>query len=303
MSKIPGTPGQASRHWRTRLGWLVAVVVCTITPLSAADEKPLSVFVSVVPLQTFVERIGGAEVRVQSMVRPGQSPHTYEPTPRQVAELSAADLYVRIGVPFEDAWLPRIRAANPGLRITDSRQGIALRSRDAGREDHDHQDEGWDSHVWTSPALVKLMGAHIRDALSGLRPTQAALFADNYTGFAADLDALDAEIRGRLAHLKDRRFLVFHPAWGYFADAYGLTQVPIEYQGKEPGARALTAVINQARAAGIRVVLVQPQFSPRAAEQVAAALGGRVEAVDPLSADYFGTLRRLAGLIADSEPE
>ena len=301
MSTKLGTPDQAGRRRRPGLGWLLGLaLVCMAGPLSAAGERPLLVFVSVVPQQTFVERIGGSAVRVQPMVRPGQSPHTYEPTPRQVAELAAADLYVRVGVPFEDAWLPRISASSPGLKVVDVRQGIELLTEDPEHGDHDHGGDGRDSHIWTSPPLVKRMGAQIRDALSALRPDQAAMFGANYDRFAADLDALDSEIRARLAPLKDRHFLVFHPAWGYFADTYGLTQIPIEYRGKEPGARALAAAIDQARAAGIRVVLVQPQFSPRTAEQVAAAIGGRVEAVDPLSADYFATLRRLAGLIADS---
>ncbi|WP_295388848.1 zinc ABC transporter substrate-binding protein [uncultured Thiodictyon sp.] len=282
------------------------------TPVRAQDAPPsaapLSVFVSVVPLQTVVERIGGDQVRVRSMVQPGQNPHTYEPTPRQVADLSGAELYVRVGVPMEDAWLPRIRATNLGLRVLDVRDGLPLRPSDpvvpvdgteAAHEGHDHGAE--DTHVWTSPPLVKSMAAAIRDALSQRRPGQAALFAANYARLAAELDALDAEIRLKLKPLQVRRFLVFHPAWGYYAQTYGLTQVAIEFEGKEPGPRALAGLIDAARAAGVRAVLVQPQFSPRAAQQVAAAIGGRVESVDPLSADYFGTLRRVTDLIAGGE--
>jgi zinc transport system substrate-binding protein len=266
--------------------------------------------VSVVPLQTFVERIGGDQVRVQAMVQPGQNPHTYEPTPRQVSALAEADLYLRVGVPLEDAWLPRIRGSNPGLRVLDVRDGIALRPHEAVQQgpgpgeqtphadQHHHDQDALDSHVWTSPPLVKQMGEAIRDALIAMRPAQAPGFQSNYDRFAADLDALDAEIRTRLGPVKLRRFLVFHPAWGYFADTYGLTQVAIEFQGKEPGARALAGLIDQAKASAVRLVLVQPQFSPRAARQVAEAIGGRVEAVDPLSADYFGTLRRVTDLIA-----
>ena len=235
-----------------------------------------------------------------------------------MAALAEADLYVRVGMSLEDAWLPRIRATNARLQVLDARDGIRLRPSDAGQavddhadapadrdhadqdhadhEDHDHG--AMDPHVWTSPPLVKAMGAPIRDALIALRPAQAAVFNANYERLAADLDALDAEIRARLAAVKDRRFMVFHPGWGYFADTYGLTQVAIEYEGKEPGARALAALIDAARASGVKVVLVQPQFSPRAAQQVAVAIGGRVESVDNLSQDYFGALRRITDLIA-----
>ena len=280
----------------------------------------MSVFATVLPLATFVERIGGDRVRVQPMVRAGQNPHTYDPTPRQVTALADADLYVRVGMPLEDAWLPRIRATNSRMRIVDVRDGLRLRQTgpvqeldaspapgDSGhgdaREDDDHEHhahdpDAQDTHVWTSPPLAKSMGAGIRDALIGLRPDQAEAFKTNYGRFAADLDALDAQLRARLASVKQRRFMVFHPAWGYFADTYGLTQVAVEYQGKEPGARALAGLIDRARADGIRVVLVQPQMSPRSAAQIATAIGGRVESIDPLSADYFGTLRHLADLIA-----
>jgi zinc transport system substrate-binding protein len=310
----PRFPGRL----RLSLGLLRSLLLCAVAlGLSAQSrgagtggDAPPVVFATVVPVAAFVERIGGAEVTVQSMVRPGQNPHTYEPTPRQVAALAGADLYVRVGMPLEDAWLPRIRATNPRMRILDARDGIQLRSNGpvseldgppvAGEGDHDPQAQ--DIHVWTSPPLAKSMGAAIRDALIQLRPGQAAIFQSNDERFAADLDALDADLRTRLAPVEGRRFMVFHPAWGYFADRYGLVQVAVEVQGKEPGARALAGLIAAARADGIRLVLVQPEFSARSAGQVAAAIGGRVESVDNLSADYFGNLRRLADLIVDADP-
>lgn len=301
-----------------RMSLLALALIMAPVLVLAAD--PLLVFVSVVPQQTFVERIGGDRVRVRAMVKPGESPHTFEPTPHQVAELAKADLYVRIGESFEAGWLERMRAANPTMRILDSRDGIALLSEvgdhehehDANGHDHaeghtesdsgsvDEDEEAMDTHLWTSPPLVKQMGAGIRDTLTELEPESSALFAANYAQFAADLDALDAEIRARLARAKADRFMVFHPAWGYFAATYGLTQIPIESEGKEPGARALVGLIDQARREGVHAVFVQPQMSPRAAEQVARAIDGRVEVIDPLAADYFDNMRRVAGLIADA---
>lgn len=307
---------RAQRLARTPVCFLILLLSWLQGPVlaegGAPSPGPLSVFVSVVPLQTFVERIGGDQVRVRSMVQPGQNPHTYEPTPRQVADLAGADLYLGVGMVLEDAWLPRIRAANPRLRVLDVRDGIRLRptgldpvapgtsgSADRHADHEDEHDHGaLDIHVWTSPPLVKSMGAAIRAALIDLRPGQAAQFDANYDRFAADLEALDQAIRARLAPVQGRRFLVFHPAWGYYADTYGLTQMAIEYEGKEPGPRALAGLIEAARSAGVRAVLVQPQFSPRAAQQVAAAIGGRVESVDNLSSDYFGTLRRVTEVIA-----
>jgi zinc transport system substrate-binding protein len=243
------------------------------------------------------------------MVQPGDSPHTYDPTPRQVAALARADLYVAIGGTFEDAWMGRIRGVNPKMKVLDTGEGMARRrleddaeadrDRDGGHE-HAHEHGAADPHLWTSPPLVKQMAVRIRDALSGLDPANAALYAANTAAFVAELDALDQDIRARLAGVAGARFMVFHPAWGYFADAYGVVQVPIEREGKEPGPRALAALIDQARRDGVRVIFVQPQFSRKAAAQVAVAIGGRVEVMDNLAADYSANLRRVADALAQA---
>ncbi len=279
-----------------------------------AEGEALRVIVSVPPQQTFVERVGGRHVEVHTMVRPGYDPHTYEPTPRQLAALSDAALYVRIGVPFEHAWMGRIRSANREMRILDAHSGLDLHNpsghdhkeghggaiAEQGHRDKHHPADERDSHVWTDPILVKRMAGRIRDKLIGLDPGNAEDFRRNYRAFAAELDALDREIRSLLAPMSNRKFMVFHPTWDYFAAAYGLTQIPIEKAGKEPGPRALMALIEQARRERIKVIFVQPQFSGRSAEQVARAIGGQVLAIDPLAADYVANLRRVAWQIAEA---
>jgi zinc transport system substrate-binding protein len=279
-------------------------MLCGASALAAEKPAALRVFVSVAPQKTFVEKVGGQHVAVRLMVPSGRGPATYEPTVRQVAALAAADLYVRTGVPFENAWMARIRAANPDMPVIDNRDGLALRDlEEHEHEQHHHAQAGADkdAHIWTSPLNVERIARQIRDKLSELDPAREADYAANYQAFAAELAALDKAIRQRLSGLKDRRFMVFHPAWGYFADAYGLQQVAIEHEGKEPGARALAAVIEQARAAGIKVIFVQPQFHRKSAEQVARAIGGRVEALDPLALDYVANLRRVADALAGGQ--
>ncbi len=268
---------------------------------------PLQIFVSVPPQNRFVEKIGGGHVEVRAMVRPGHDPHTYDPTPQQIAALARTDLYVRTGVPFENAWMERIRAANPKMRILDARSGIELRPLahyDHGSGEHEHdehpQEAALDPHIWTSPPLVKRMAANIRDALTALDPANGAEFSRNYHAFAAEMDALDWELKAQLAAVSNRKFMVFHPAWGYFADTYGLTQVAIEHEGKEPGALSLTALIEQSRREGVKVIFVQPQFSGQSAETLARAIGGRVVAIDPLAPDYADNMRRVARLIAEA---
>ncbi len=263
--------------------------------------EPLRVFASVVPVHTFVEKIGGKHVDARVMVRPGFNPHTYDPTPQQISALAGAALYVRTGVPFEKAWMARIQSANPSMQMFDARDGIALRELEAHSDDvsghdeehHEEPDHEQDPHVWTSPALVKHIISRIRDKVTELAPAHAEDFARNHDAFVAELNALDLELRALLDPLPNREFMVFHPAWGYFADDYRLTQVPIEREGKEPGARALVALIDQAKRENIKVVFVQPQFDQRSARQVALAIGGVVVAVDPLAADYVDNLRRV----------
>ncbi len=278
--------------------------------------EPLRVFASVVPIQTFIAKIGGGHVDARAMVRPGFNPHTYDPTPQQISALAGAALYVRTGVPFEKAWMERIRSANPKMQVLDARKGLALREMEAHThveheaEHHEASDGEYahvgvydheqDPHVWTSPLLVTHMVGRIRDKLSELSPEHAAEFVRNHDALVAELSALDLELQKLLDPLPNRKFMVFHPAWGYFADQYGLVQVPIEHQHKSPGARALAALIDKARQEEIKIVFVQPQFDKRQARQVAQAIGGAVVAVDPLAADYTDNLRRVGRQFAEA---
>lgn len=283
------------------------LLLACVTGVPAMGGEPLRVLVGVPPLQTFAEAVGGGRVEVRSLVRAGQSPHAFEPTPGQIAALGSANLYVGIGIPFEAAQLSRIRAANPRLRVLDARDGLALRVIQAhdhaeGEEGHSHPGAGeaneLDPHVWTSPPLAKQIAQSIRDALSALDPANGESYERNFKSFAARLDALDREIRALLEPLTSRHFMVYHPAWGYFADVYGLVQIPIEKGGKEPGPRSLAAVMDRARREGVRVIFIQPQSSRRLADQVAAAIGGRVAVIDPLSTDYEGALLHAARELA-----
>lgn len=296
--------------------------VLMLVSTAAWCERPLSVFVGVPPLQTFVEAVGGERVEVRSLVQSGQSPHAFEPTPGQVAALGSADLYVGIGIPFDAAQLPRIRAANSRLRVLDAREGLELGvigvydRREEAEDGHDrghdhgqvpageHAHEGpadpneLDPHVWTSPPLAKRIAAEVRDALTDMDPVNKGAYEANFASFAARMDALDGEIRAQLDPVTNRRFMVYHPAWGYFADTYDLVQVPIEKGGKEPGPRSLTEIVDRARREGVKVIFVQPQSARKLADQVASAIGGRVVVVDPLSADYEGALLQAAREIA-----
>ena len=283
------------------------VLLCSVPLLLAAatGNAAVRVAVSVLPLAAFAERVGGDRVRVQTLVGPGQNPHSFEPTARQIEELTSAELFWRVGMPFEEAWIARLRSQNSGLNILDARAGLQLppasaraaASRYPHDEGHDH-----DPHVWTSPTLVRAMVPRLADALAALDPAGAAVYHANAAAYVAELEELDAELRQILAPLRNRRFLVYHPAWGEFAATYGLEQVAIERDGKEPGARSLAGVATLAGEAGIRVIFVQPQSSPRSAQVLARELGARVVTVDPLARDYAATLRTLARALVEAAP-
>lgn len=275
---------------------------------AAQTAAPVKAFVSVLPLKYFLERIGGERVQAQVMVGPGRSPATYEPTPKQMADLSRSRLYYRVGVPFETVWMERIAVLNPAMQIVDLREGLELRPLADHHHDHDdhHHDhpaaeeagEELDPHVWTDPQQVKKMAERIRDTLSAVDPAGADAYQNNFLTFAQELEDLDRRIRQMLAPVKARRFLVFHPAWGYFAAAYGLEQIAIESSGKEPGPRGLARLIDQAKSDGISVIFVQPQFSRTTASTIAKAIAGQVVAIDPLAEDYLANMQQTAEVFA-----
>jgi zinc transport system substrate-binding protein len=284
---------------------------------AAAGEEKIKVFVSIVPQEYFIGRVGGERVQAQALVKPGSSPATYEPTPRQMVELSQAKLFFRIGVAFENSFLPKIEQTLPNLKIIDTRAGINLREMKAHHHDEDgeehekrnekdehaeheegHHHEGTDPHIWLSPRLVKVQTRTMADALIALDPEGKEVYETNYQSFAAELDALDQKLASALASVKGKTFLVFHPAWGYFADAYGLNQEPIEIEGKDPSAQQLARIIDQAKAEDVRVIFVQPQFSQATAKSVASAINGAVVPIDPLARDYVKNLEAVAKTVS-----
>ncbi len=286
----------------------VFVLLCALPLLAAAPAANalVRVAVSVLPLATFAERVGGDRVSIQTLVGSGQNPHSFEPTARQVEELTGAALFWRTGMPFEEPWIARLRSQNRSLVVLDARDGLDLSAAGAGPAGGHHpgdgHDHGQDPHVWTSPVLVRAMVPRLAEALAALDPAGAAAYRTNAAAYVAELDALDAELRRTLAPLRERRFLVYHPAWGELAATYGLEQVPIERDGKEPGARGLAELATLARQAGLRVILVQPQSSPRSAQTLAREIGAQVVTVDPLARDYAATLRALARALVEGAP-
>jgi zinc transport system substrate-binding protein len=278
---------------RTRIRYAAVLPLALGLAAGCLAAEPLAVAVSILPQKYFVERIGGDAVRVTVMVPPGADPHSYEPKPRQMTELAASALYLAIGVDFERAWLKRLRSASPRLMVVRTDEGIPKRPM-AAAGGHRHGAGEPDPHIWLNPALVKMLCGNILRALAAADPGNRTAYETRCARFLEDVEALDAELKAVFADRQGSRFIVLHPAWGYFANAYGLEQIPIEIEGKEPKPAQLQGLIRRARELGITAVFVQPQFSARTAELVAREIGGQVMAADDLAENWLENLRATA---------
>lgn len=256
---------------------LLSILVLSVCwPGLARAGSTLRVVVSVEPQRWLVEQIGADRVDVEVLVAPGESPAIYQPSDIQITQLMRSDLYLRIGVPFERGpWFDAISGLDR-LTVVDLRQGIEL--------------TGDDPHIWLSPRLLATQARTTADALSRLDPDHRGRWQENLDDLQTRLAMLDERIRRRLQPFSGREFFVFHPSWGYFAEEYDLVQRAIEVEGHGPSDRELTELQRRARRAGARTVFVQPQIQARGAEAFAAAIGARVETLDPLAADVAANL-------------
>ena len=278
------------------------VILAGAFPASAKT----AVFVSVLPQKFFAEQVGGERVEVSVLVEKNRDPHTFEPLPAQMAALSRADGYLSIGLPFEESLLPRVRQLNPSLRIFPADRGIE-RIREKDEEHHGHNEHGHahdhggsDPHVWNGIREARTIAENTFAALAELDPEGTEHYRRNLAAFRQRLDTLDAEFRELFQGREGAAFLVFHPAWGYLAREYGLEEVAIEVDGKEPKAADMAGVITEAKRRGVKVVFVSPQFSGRSAEIIARSIGAAVEAVNPLSEEWEENLRTVARAIAEA---
>ncbi|MDW7731176.1 MAG: zinc ABC transporter substrate-binding protein [Methanolobus sp.] len=277
---------------------------------ASSADKPV-VVVSIQPEAEFVEKVAGDQVKVMVMVPPGADPHSYEVTPGQLRELSDADMYVKVGsgLDFEKVWMDRLIAVNPGMLVVDASSGIQLRTMEAhsheeseeehdaeegheGEEEHDAEesDGSKDPHIWTSPQEAQIMVENIYDGLVEIDPDNAELYTQNKNAYIAELQAADARIKETLAGKEGSSFMVYHPSWGYFADEYGLEEISVEIEGKEPSVQDMRNLIDTAKEKNIKVIFVQSGFSTTSAQTIADEIDGEVIQVDPLAKGYIDNL-------------
>lgn len=280
--------------------YFISVFLITINAAFAIQKN--QVFVSIIPQKFFVQQISKDLINVKVMVQPGASPATYEPKPLQMVELSTAKLYFSIGVPFEKYWLKKIAASNPDMKIIYTDKGISKirmsahpHGKKTHEEDSDHlEHEGLDPHIWLSPALVQIQAGIILDALKQIDPANQSIYQKNYEQFIYKLKQLDLNLTELFKNNTKTQFLVFHPSWGYFARDYGLEQIPIEIEGKDPKPAQIKAIVDLSKTRKINIIFVQPQNSTRIAQIIANEIHGTIVLADPLAFDWFSNMNTIA---------
>lgn len=282
------------------------LAACSGSAPGTGAASGLVVFAGVPPVAYLAERIAAGHARVETLLQAGQDPHTFEPAPEQVVALCRARLYLSLGMPFETQIIGKAASSAPDLRVVDLLTGVSLRPIDA-HDAHDAHDEdvstdraNADLHVWLGSPQLEQLAKNVAEALIGADPAHTEAFRANLDAFLDELRALDARLHELLDPYAGATFYVYHPAFSYFADAYNLRQEAVETGGKSPAPRHVRELITRAQADGVRVIFVQPQFAPDAANAIAEAIGGAVVPLDDLAKDVPKNLEEMARRIANA---
>jgi zinc transport system substrate-binding protein len=279
----------------------VLIMIIFLILFFACKERAIDrnlIFTTVLPQKFFIEKITGSRFNVKVMIPPGHSPATYEPTSKQMMEFTKAALYFRIGhVAFEKSQIDSLKSINSSLKIYDISSGVRL-IKESHSHDADHVDDkeivGVDPHIWLSPKAVKIMSRNIYKALVLHDPDNKKIYYKNMLNFIKELDALDKRLHKILRKVKNKEFLVYHPAWTYFAHDYNLKQIAIERDGKAPAAEYIKQIISKAKKHNIKVVFVQKEFAANNAEAIAADIGGHVVQLSPLEENWLLNMQKIA---------
>jgi len=276
--------------------------------ISFLNASTQQLTVSILPQKYFVEKIVKDKFEINVMVKPGSSPHTYEPKSSQMKALANSKIYFYAGVSFEEAWLDKFKQSAKNTLFIDTTTGIEkiemeehehheeFSKTDANKDKHKHHDEekhdhsGLDPHVWLDPTLVKTQAKNIYEAVLKVDSANSEFYKANYEAFIKELEVLDKEIETILNPYKEKAFMVFHPSWGYFAKRYNLEQIAIEVQGKEPKPNELIKLIEEAKKHDIKIVFVSPQFSQKSANAIASSVKAGVVHIDPLAENWAEAL-------------
>lgn len=292
-------------------------------PSRADEAEKLRVYVPVLPYEYLLQRLGGDWVEAKAIVDEGGDPHSYSPSPRQVADIAKSNLLFSGGMPFEANFYIAVGEGSGGPKEVNLLEGLELLEgtccdhehehegeeaeenasdgKSEGEEEHahEHEHEEWDAHVWLSPRALRHQAVRAAAVLKENLPATAAAGIDaNLAALNTDLDAIDAELKSLLAPMKGRTFYVYHGAFAYFAQDYGLVQEAIELGNRRPTPKQLAEIAKQAKEEKVTTIFVQPQFDQSSAEALAESIGGKVQPLDPLEKDVIANLRAIGKALA-----
>jgi zinc transport system substrate-binding protein len=258
------------------------------------DSEQVKVATTIIPLGEFVREIGDERVKVNVLVPPGAEPHTFEPSPSQIRQIADANVYVENGAGFE-YWIDNIIRINPSMLIVDISQGVDLiKGSDEGLSGR------VDPHIWVSPRDAMIQVRNICDGLIKVDPSGKDYYIKNMRTYIRKLEELDYFLNSTFAKTEKKKFIVLHPAWSYFARNYGLEEISINEEEKEPGPKYVADVIELAKANGIKTIFVEPQYNPKMADRMANEIGGKVVIIDPLAENYIENMKHIGETIAQS---
>lgn len=292
---------------------IVVLLIATFFILSCSSDKSVNqtakvIYVSIVPQKYLVEKIAGEVFTVKNLLPPGASPATFEPSPAQLRDLSKAKAYLRIGqIGFEKAWMERIKNINTDMKIYDQSVGVDFIESD---HSHNHSEDSYkhqshehgsiDPHIWTSTSQMYIQIENIKDMLVELEPDSAKYFETNFEKLKMLITATDKTIMTMFEHVEKRTFMIYHPSLSYFARDYGLIQLSLEYEGKEPSGKYMIELIEKSKELGINRVFIQKQFPDSKAKAIAKEMNAEIVKIDPLAYDWPDNMILMAEKIQKS---
>ena len=286
-------------HTINKLILLLFTMMVISCQLGKVEKEDNLLSVSILPQKYFIERIAGDDFKVNVLIPPGASPATYEPTPMQMTGVAKSVAYLRIGhIPFEHAWLSNLIEGAGKIDVLDLSKGIELVKGMVKHGDHFHEG-GIDPHVWSSPVSVKIIAKNTFEALITYAPEKKSEYEKNYKAFLLELEELNRMALDAFQAKQGKSFMIFHPALSYLARDYGLNQISVELDGKEPSPAHMKHLVEEAKSKEIKQIFVQKQFNVENAKAIMDEIGGEVIQIDPLSEDWLSEMKRIIDILKD----